>query len=328
MALTLLPALALGLTGSRTAAAAASAADAAAAETLFRDGKALAAKGHLEAACEKFAESQRLDPGTGTLLELAQCDEHAGRLASAWAEYTDVATAATKAGRADRVKFARAAAARIEPSMARLTVRVAPAVRATPGLEIKRDSTPVGPGSMGDAIPVDPGPHVIIATAPGRVRWTQSVVLQNGTPPTVVDVPSLVAEAPTPAPAVVAPEPTPTEERSTWTTRRTAGVAVAGAGVVAAAVGAYFGVEALSSWNDVKGKCNPAACTNPSAKPLYDTARTDGTASSVLIVGGAALVAGGAALFFWPSATSEKAAVSWAPWGAPGGGGMTMRGSF
>ena len=321
----LLAGLVLGLTTSRTASAAPTAADSAAAETLFRDGKALAAKGNLEQACDKFAESQRLDPGAGTLLELARCDEQAGRLASAWVEYTDVASASVKAGRADRVKFARAAIARIEPMMAHLTIRVPTEVRATAGLEIRRDGTPVGPGSMGDAIPVDPGPHVVVAAAPGHVQWTTNVVVQNGPTPSVVDVPSLALEPP----VVVAPAPAEGDDAKTpWSTRKTIALAAGGAGVVAAGVGVYLGAEAISDWNDVKAKCNPSACTNASAKPLYDSARTDGTVSTVLIIAGAALVAGGAVLFFFPTPKAEKAPVACLPFAAPGGGGIAVSGGF
>ena len=45
-------------------------ADVAAAEALYREGRALMEKGDLDAACPKLAESQRLDPSSGTALNL------------------------------------------------------------------------------------------------------------------------------------------------------------------------------------------------------------------------------------------------------------------
>jgi hypothetical protein len=317
-------ALLLG-SSSSVALAAPSAADSAAAEALFRDGKSLMASGHGAEACDKFAESQRLDPATGTLLELAQCDERAGRLASAWAEYTDVAASAQKAGRADRVKFARAAASRIEPNMAHLVIRVPDDVRALAGLQVQRDGTTVGPGSMGGSIPVDPGTHVIVASAPDHASWTQSVVVANGTPPVVVDVPRLAASVAPPPPPVAAPPPAPP---SRWTALRIAGIAAGGAGVATLAVGSYFGAQSLSDWSSVKSKCNPSACANPAAKPVYDDARTDGTVATALIVAGGVLVAAGVTLFFIPSPAPEKATVAWAPYAGADGGGFVVHGRF
>jgi hypothetical protein len=61
----------------------AASADSAAAEALFREGRDAAKHGDLETACADFAESQRLDPAPGTLLNLAECEEKLGRVASA-----------------------------------------------------------------------------------------------------------------------------------------------------------------------------------------------------------------------------------------------------
>src|SRR4051794_26464548 len=81
-----------------------SAQDQAAAEGLFNDAKKLVADGKFADACPKFEESQRLDPAPGTQFNLAECYEHIGRTASAWALFLGVAQLAKSAGMQDREK--------------------------------------------------------------------------------------------------------------------------------------------------------------------------------------------------------------------------------
>src|SRR5262244_1618441 len=63
--------------------------DPVAAEQLFIEGRAAAARGDYATACPKFAESQHLEPATGTLLNLADCEERLGKLASAWQHFRE-----------------------------------------------------------------------------------------------------------------------------------------------------------------------------------------------------------------------------------------------
>ena len=56
----------------------------AAAQAAFEEGRRLADAGDYAGAAERFEQSERLDPALGTVLNLANCYEHARRLASAW----------------------------------------------------------------------------------------------------------------------------------------------------------------------------------------------------------------------------------------------------
>src|SRR6187431_1585248 len=92
-------------------------ADAAAAEALFDEARRLLASGDVKAACPKFAESYRLDPALGALLNLAACHEKEGRVATAWSEYRDAAAQALKARDDKRAAYAKKQAATLEPRL-------------------------------------------------------------------------------------------------------------------------------------------------------------------------------------------------------------------
>src|SRR5690242_14012919 len=126
------------------AAAAQTSGESATAQALFDQARTLMDQGHAEEACPKFEESQRLDPGSGTLLNLARCYEQTGRLASAWSKYLETVAAAKNVGNAGREAEARARAEALKPRLANLSVTPAAALRNVQGLEITRDGAPVG----------------------------------------------------------------------------------------------------------------------------------------------------------------------------------------
>lgn len=136
----------------------------------FDEGLYLAEHGRPAEAASKFEESQRLDPGDGTLFHLAECYELMGKTASAWSLFVRVADSSREAKRPDREKLARARASVIEPKLSRLTITVSRQPSAQ-GFEVRRDRAVVLPAEWGVAIPVDPDTHVISAAAPGIAYW-------------------------------------------------------------------------------------------------------------------------------------------------------------
>src|SRR5580692_6130162 len=68
------------------------------ADAVFREAQGLLAQGKTHEACEKFAESNRLDPQLGTLLNLAVCHEQEERTATAWSDYDAVVEQARRRG--------------------------------------------------------------------------------------------------------------------------------------------------------------------------------------------------------------------------------------
>lgn len=92
------------------------------AAALFRRAKALIAKDKHAEACPLLAESYRLDPGMGTLLNLALCHEATGKVASAWDEFRSVEQQARAAvpPNEKRALLARGHADKLERRLSRL----------------------------------------------------------------------------------------------------------------------------------------------------------------------------------------------------------------
>src|ERR1700677_4816556 len=110
----------------------------AAAQALFEQARQLMADGKFAEACPKLVESERLDPGAGTLQNLWHCYEKNGQTASAWVTFKDAAAAADVKHRADWSSRARERAQALEPTLSRLTIEVPPDARIS-GLQVRRD---------------------------------------------------------------------------------------------------------------------------------------------------------------------------------------------
>ncbi len=286
----------------------ADASDAVAAEALFAEGRRLMAAGKLDEACPKLAESQRLDPAPGTLLNLGACYERAGKTASAWYAYTETETAAARAGQKDRAVFAKKQARLLEGKLSRITIAVA-ADASADALEIRRGGSLVGQGSLGTPLPVDPGSYLIEATAPGRRKWSTRVQVDPGPSTVSVTIPKLEAEVVAPAPAAAVErsgtglsavaEPRPSDaDRSRGQGQRMAGLTVGAVGLAAIGVGAYFGLKAGATYDEAKSACGgTTVCADGRGLALRDDAGQQAMVSTVAFVGGAALAAGGALLF-------------------------------
>jgi hypothetical protein len=141
----------------------------ASAHSLFLDARAAMDRGDFETACPKLEESMRLDAAVGTQLNLADCYERVGKVASAWAGFLDAASMAKSAHQAEREKLARTRAKALEPRLPKLVIDVD--ASAEPGLDVLRDGVAVGAASWGTPIVVDPGTHDVVASAPGKMSW-------------------------------------------------------------------------------------------------------------------------------------------------------------
>jgi serine/threonine-protein kinase len=293
----------------------------AAAEVLFDEGKALMNAGKASEACPKFEESQRLDPASGTLINLALCYERSGRTASAWSTYRDAATAARLSGNVERERGARERASALMPKVSKLTIALSPEARVD-GLIVTRDGVEVGPAQYGTPLPIDEGTHELTAKAPGYRTWrAQVVVPANGATASVM-VPRLVpapnleiagaaatqvtpSGASTQAPATAHETLAAPTKSSGLGAQRTMALVAGAVGVTGIAVGSAFGLKAISKKNEADKTCDGGVCTSPDGASAGNDAHAAGNISTVGLIIGAVGLVGGTVL--WLTAPSGHA---------------------
>ncbi len=292
-----------------------------ASDRFFEKGLAFAEAGRLDLACPLFEASYRLDRTLGSLLYVAACHEHEGRLATAWALFSDARKQAIDTGQPERQRAAEARILALEPRLPRVRM-AAPADAADRGWVLRLDGALVPLPSGEPARPMDSGEHRIEIEAPGFEPSRKVFVLRDGEQLSL----SLGPLVP------LAPEAETHGRRgSPWTGAHTAAVVVTGAGVVALAVGVGFGFDAVSRFEDVEDHCSttstPWRCDSAGLSAASDT-RSSGAISTVAsTLGGAAIAAGIVTWVLAERATSAPSAESALAQG-PGDLGLALRRTF
>lgn len=300
--------IALSLAASARDASAQAAKNEAAAEALFEQGRSLYEAGRYAEACPKLAESQRIDPATGTLLALALCHEGEQKLASAWAEFKTVEGEARRSGRTDRETIAREHAAAIRGRLSTLSIRVPPDVRALPGLELKLNGTVIGAGSFDAAIPVDGGQHELQVSAAGKKPLKLRVSVRNEAHGAELAVP-LLEEAPQPVPASTnAFSQATSEKATTGSPMRTIGLIVAGAGILSFGAGSYLALTAKADYDDAEQRCPDEGCSTTDWNASQAARKKGSVATIVFGIGGALVATGGVLWLAAPRESSERRA--------------------
>lgn len=283
----------------------------AAAEALFVEGRNLMAAERFDEACPKFEASQELDPGLGTILNLAECYEKTGKTASAWAQYREAIPLARAAGSEEREHLAQERAKLLQDRLSTLTIRTTGGDAA---LSVRRDGAPVQRAQLGTPIPVDPGEHLIEATAEGKRPWSTKVEVGADAAKVEVEIPTLEAATDGVGPATGDVTLDSGATPASGSSQRMLGLILGGVGVVGLGAGTYFGITAGSKWDDAKAGCNdfPYAC-NHAALEARDSASSNATLSTIGFIAGGALLATGAILYFTASSGETKTAIGVGP---------------
>ena len=275
--------------------------DAAAAQGLFDEARRLIKGKDYAGACPKLEASQKLDPGTGTQFHLADCYEHIGRTASAWALFLDVAAQARARQRAEQEQIARGRAGALAAKLSKLTIVVPDATRVD-GLVIKRDGAEVESALFGTAINVDPGRHSITAEAPGHRQFESEVTVAPDGAHETIEIPALEA--------VSAAKPSTLEARRSDLSQkprqsgkglRTVSYVSLGIGVVGLGAGTFFAVRSANKRgqaDDLHQVCGGDRCLKSDPRTgeiteLDDAARSAKTMATVgFVVGGVGVATG------------------------------------
>jgi hypothetical protein len=303
---------------------------------LFKEGRALMKADRYAEACAKFEASLALVPGVGTRLNLGECLERMGKTASAWAVYRDAELAAEERGDDVKLLEAKKRMAQLEGRLSHLTIALAAGAE-SPGLEVERDGAHIDRSLLGNAIPLDPGEHMVAARAPNCPPWQQRVTVLDGGSVTV-EVPALDEAAPAPAPQPLpAPQPpsTPVPQRLASAPtprsphpghgRRTIGLVVGGAGLAAVGVGVAYGLSAKSKRDDAHaGHCDDRSVCDPVGFALLEDGRSAATVSTVAFGVGLAAIATGVVLYV--TAPAERPAIL--PMLSAQGVGLAVKGGF
>jgi len=271
------------------------------------EGRALVKAGKPAEAIPKFIASLAAEPTAVAALNLADCYERIGKLASAHERFVQAETLARQSGDEPRATEARKRAEVVAARLSTITLLPPPAgVKASAWV----DGAPLPEEAWGKPRPYDPGAHEVVLQAADGRRQTKVVRLdEEGTKATVpFDVESsggVVTEKPK------STRPS-TNEEAQPNTLRTVGFVVGGVGVASLVVGGVTGILALGAKSDLESTCPTyPRCPTTQQRDLEDIdsrGHTMATISTITLIAGAALLTTGVVLLFVsPSRKTETA---------------------
>jgi hypothetical protein len=230
------------------------------------------------------------------------------------------------------VEYARQRSAELEPKLSRLTLLLEPGAD-IPGLMLELDQAALGRAVLGAPMPVDPGPHLVTARAPGKKPWSQTIEIgavadqKSLTIPPLEDAPDEVgAPAPSPLAATTPVGVTATPSHDELTARPIP-TSVYLMGGVTLALGVGAGVTGVAYLNKKSGY-EDARDDGPSAdlKSQQRTAKTYGYVN--LGLWAATAVGAGITTYLYVTRPTRAASTLVTPWATAQGGGLIVSGGF
>jgi hypothetical protein len=302
------------------------AAQEAAADALFDSARTAMARRDFDRACEQFRASDKLDPAAGTELNLADCEEKRGRLASAWELFRMVEEKLNPSD--ERVTVAHGRAQALQARVPRLTLELA--ADAPKSSSVRDGSVELGSATFGIPLPLEPGSHELVVSAPGFAPRTFQIQLAEGEARSLVVSPGAAASpgatAPVPASSSSGSRP-PEQPARGGSSSRTLGFALGGVGIAGLGVAAITSLMVVNKKSAVDAGCAAdKSCTSAGLDAAH-AGRTLEIVSNVgWVVGAAALGAG--AYFLLTSGPSSQPSTAVALLPNPAGGQLSLSRSW
>jgi hypothetical protein len=297
----------------------------AAADALFDSARTAMARHDFDRACEQFRASDKLDPAAGTELNLADCEEKRGHLASAWELFRTVEEKLNPSD--ERVTVAHGRAQALQARVPRLTLELA--AGAPKNSSVRDGSVELGSATFGISLPVEPGSHELVVSAPGFAARSFQIQLTEGEARSLVVSPGAApspAALPLDAPASSDPA-RPEQSTGSASSRRTFGFALAGVGVAGLGVAAITSVMVVSKKSAVDADCQvDKSCTSAGLNAAHSGQTLEVVSNVGWVVGAAALGTGAYFLLTTGSSSKPSTAVALLP--NPTGGQLSLSRSW
>lgn len=281
------------------------------AEALFREGRDAMRRHEYVEACQKFRDSEALDPSPGTSLNWALCDQHLGHFADA---LLHARWALDRLSPDDnRRPIAERITTDLERRVAYLTVVRSHTLDESAKVYLDGEPLPLEHGAV-EARAVDPGEHVIFVEQPSHQGGREIVTLREGETQ-VREVSAGPKWEPSAQPTVRTSPPL-----HPWTLRRTLGYTLVGGAAAAFATTVVMTALAFDASATVKAECPDELCT-PRGFAAAERGRTFVQVGSVTLAGA---VAGAvcAGVLLWPRRSAALAVP------LPGGAGVSLVSRF
>jgi hypothetical protein len=305
------------------------AADVASAKRLFNEATALESRGQWPEAADKLREAIGIKETPGLRYHLAYAEEHMGQLVEALSDYDRAAVLLEAGAQApDVAKLVGPARDRVRERTPTLLLRLPPNVAQA---KLTVDERPVVTASLQQPIPLNPGAHRLVLTAPGHEALTLDVRMSEGERQTLdaeltprrsaapgSAAPSVAAAAPSALPSEspsAEPETAERPAQASGGTLRTV-VLASEAGIAVAALGVGIGymlrknadedrvANAQRDVDESSTNCNtptPSPACRELAEAIDDSNRSRRVSNIAFVTAGVAAAAAVVTFVVWPA---------------------------